>query len=56
MIFNKYSIEPLRHQACIFLLYGQAIWLYTRVFWLYTIVTLINLSSNQMTKINLGVI
>ena len=41
MIFNKYSIEPLRHQACNFLLSVQ--FGYMRVhFWLYTIATFCN--------------
>ena len=37
MIFNKYSIEPLRHQACIFC-YMAVQFGYMRMhFWLYTI-------------------
>ena len=42
MIFNKYSIEPLRHQACIFC-YRAMQFGYMQVhFWLYTIATFCN--------------
>ena len=55
MIYNKFSIEPLRHQACIFCYMAVQFGIMCVHFW-YTIATLINLSYNQMTKIYLGVI
>ena len=37
MIFNKYSIEPIRHQACIFCYKAMQFGYIRMHFWLYTI-------------------